>query len=383
MTGATPRPRRRTDPIAAEAGVTRAAPHVRDTLDVRRAMHCVLWAVLPCAAVGVANAGHQALAASGRLGLGAPPGWRGEGLRALGLSLAPDSAAACVAYGFLLAAPVLAVATAAGWAWDRLFARLRNRTPSEALPVVVVLFALSLPPGIPLWQVALGASFAVVVGLEIFGGTGRNVVNPALAGFAFLYFAYPASFSGEGAWVGVDGVSGATALGVAAEGGLRALEAQGPTWTRTFVGGVPGAFGETSALACLAGGLVLVYTGLASWRVIAGGVLGLVATVLAANALGDPARPLVGLPWYWHLTVGSFAFGLVFLATDPVTSATTAAGRWAYGGFIGFLVALVRVFNPAHAEGVLMAILLGNVLAPLLDHVVVRVHVLRRSRRRG
>jgi Na+-transporting NADH:ubiquinone oxidoreductase subunit B len=381
--GAAPSARRALHAAAAQAVATRAAPHVRDGLDLRRAMRCVLLAVLPCALVGAGNAGYQALLAARGRGLAAPPGSRGAFLAALGLAGSPESALACAVYGLACLLPILAVAGGVAWAWERLFARLRGRGPSEAFPVVAVLFALTLPPALPLWQVALGSSFAVVIGLEIFGGTGRNVVNPALAGFLFLYFAYPASFSGEGVWVGLRGSSATPVLPLLAAGGLPALEAQGPGWARTFTGLEPGALGETSALACLVGGAFLVHVGLASWRVIAGGVLGLVVTVALANAFGDPARPQIGLPAHWHLTSGSFAFALVFLATDPVTSTTTALGRLGYGALIGALTGLVRVFNPAHPEGAMMAVLLGNVLAPLLDHLVVRLHVRRRRRCRG
>ena len=362
------------------AGTTLLAPHLRDGLDLRRAMACVLVAVTPGAGVGIANAGHQALLAARELGLDRLPGWRGGLLVALGLPPAPQSALACLVYGLACALPVLAVAALVAWGWDRVFARLRDRAPCEALPVVVVLLCLLLPPAIALWQVALGASVAYVVGLAIFGGTGRNPVHPALVGFSFLYFAYPASFSGPGAWVALDGARAVPPLAALADGGFGVVET---SWLDTLLGRTPGGLGETSALACLLGGAFLVYAQLASWRVIAGGVLGLVATALLANGLGDPERPLVGVPWHWHLTLGSFAFGLVFLATDPVTSAATRAGRWVYGGLIGFLTVLIRVFNPAHAEGALMAIMLANVLAPLFDHVVVRAHVRRRRRRLG
>jgi len=377
---AAPAPSRLRRATLPAAGVALLAPHVRDGLDLRRAMACVLVAVAPSAGVGIANAGHQALLAARELGLERLPGWRGALLGALGLAASPESALACLAYGLACALPLLAVAWLFAWGWDQLFARLRDRAPCEALPAVVVLLALLLPPGIALWQVALGASVAYVVGLAIFGGTGRNPVHPVLVGFTFLYFAYPASFSGPGAWVALDGAQAVLPLAALAEGGRAALEIP---WRDTLLGRTPGGLGETSALACLVGGVFLVYAQLASWRVIAGGVLGLAATALLANALGDPERPLVGVPWHWHLTLGSFAFGLVFLATDPVTSAATRAGRWAYGALIGFLTVAIRVFNPAHAEGALMAILLANVLAPILDHVSVRVHVQRRRRRLG
>lgn len=344
-------------------------------------MRLVVVAVLPCALVGLTNVGRQAFLATGSEGLAAIPGWRGELLRALGLGAAPEDLVACMAYGLTFAVPVLAVTFGIGWLVEQGVARLRRREPSEVFPVVALLLAMMLPPTLPLWQVALGIAFALVVGLEIFGGTGRNVVHPVLVGLAFLYFGYPASFAGSGVWVALPGAEATTLLAAAAQAGSAAHRALGIGWLDTAIGWEPGALGETSALACLLGGAFLVATGLASWRVILGAVVGLVASVALANTCGDPARPLVGLPWYWHLTTGSFAFGIVFVATDPVTSATTAAGRWAYGLLIGSLVAVVRIFNPAHPEGVLMALLLGNVLAPLLDHAVSWVHLRRRRPR--
>lgn len=363
--------------------VTHTAPWVRNGLDLHRVMRCVLVAVLPCVLVGVANVGRQAFLAARAEGLAKIPGWRGETLGALGLGVTPESLMGCVAYGLLFAVPMLAVSFGVGWAVERSVSRLRQREPSEAFPVVALLLVLMLPPTLPLWQVALGITFALVVGLEIFGGTGRNVVHPVLVGLAFLYFTYPASFAGGGIWVALPGAEATTLLGAVAQEGSAAIPALGIGWRDTLIGWEPGALGETSALACLLGGAFLVVAGLASGRVILGGVAGLVAAVALANTFGDSARPLVGLPWHWHLTTGSFAFGLVFVATDPVTSATTAAGRWTYGVLIGLLVAVVRIFNPAHPEGVLMAILLANVVAPLLDHAVSWFHVRRRRRRLG
>lgn len=370
-------------PGSLSAGVTHAAPWVRDGLDLRRVTYTLLVAALPCALVGTINVGRQAFLAARAGGLAATPGWRGEALRLLGLGAAPGELVDCLAYGLTFAVPLLAVSFGVAWATTRGVARLRQREPSEAFPAVALLLALMLPPTMPLWQVALGTAFALVVGLEIFGGTGRNVVHPALVGLAFLYFGYPASFAGEGVWVALPGAEPTRLLVALAEDGSAALGTLGIGWLDSVVGWEPGALGETSLLACLLGGGLLVATGLASWRVILAGVAGLVGTVALANAFGDPARPLVGLPWYWHLSTGSFAFGITFVATDPVTSATTRAGRWAYGLLIGSLVAVVRIFNPAHPEGVLMAIVFGNVLAPLLDHAVTWLHVRRRRRRLG
>ena len=362
---------------------TPGAPHVRDALDLRRTMRLVLLAAAPAALVGVANAGYQALDAARRLGVTPLAGWRGAPARALGLAPDPESLLACLAFGLACVLPVAVVAAVSGLIWERIFAVRRSGRRDEALPVVVAFFVLVVPPTLPLWQAALGASVAVAVGLQIFGGTGRNVVNPTVVGLGFLVFAYPASFSGEATWVAVPAAGGRPVLALAAEGGLDAVRQAGVAWTDTLWGLEVGAVGETSALACLFGAAVLVGAGLASWRILAGGVLGLVASAWLAGLLADPQNAVAGLPWYWHLTSGSFAFGLVFLATDPVTSAATRGGRWAYGATIGFLVVLVRVFNPAYAEGVVMAILLANVLAPLYDHVAVRRAVRRRSRRLG
>lgn len=365
---------------AAAAAATRAAPHVRDGLDLRRAMRWVLFAVAPCAIAGLANTGRQALAAA-EMWLEAPKSGPFAWLVALGLPTSPESPVACVTYGLCVGAPIAAVAAATAWAWHRIFARLRGRSAGEALAVVVALFALLLPPTLPLWQVALGASAAVVLGLEVFGGTGRNVANPALVGIALLSFAYPGSFSRDDAWIALDGADAAPPLRVLAEEGPEALLQGELGWRATFLGDEPGALGDTSAAACLLGALVLVRAGLASWRVMAGGVLGLVAAVALGNAVGDATRLEVGLPAWWHLTTGSFAFGLVFLATDPVTSPLTQAGRWIYGALIGLVVALVRIFNPGSDDGTAMAILLGNLLAPLIDRGVVEAHAWRRVRR--
>jgi Na+-transporting NADH:ubiquinone oxidoreductase subunit B len=341
----------------------------------------VLIALIPCALVGLWNTGHQAnlwLAANAP----AAPGWRVEALRTLGIPTAPESAWACFAHGLLWGAPLWAVSFGAGWLWETLFARVRRRPRDAALPVIVSLFVLSLPAAVPLWQVALGSSFAIVFGKEIFGGTGRNVVNPAVAGLAFLYLAYPETATGDRIWIPVDGASGATPL-AAAKQGVEVLRASGVGWLDTFWGIEPGALGETSAAACVLGALWLVYLRLADWRILAGGVGGVVAASLAFQAFAADGPSMAQLPWTWHLALGSFAFGLVFLATDPVTSAATPGGRLAYGLLIGFLVVVIRVANPAHREGMIFAVLLANLTAPLLDHAVIGVRAWRRRLRDG
>jgi Na+-transporting NADH:ubiquinone oxidoreductase subunit B len=273
--------------------------------------------------------------------------------------------------------PLLSVSLLAGLFAERLFARLRQRTPDHAsLAVIALLFSLCLPPTLPLWKAALGSFMGFVVGKEIFGGVGRNFLNPPLTGLAFLYFAYPGALSGSNVWIAIDGVSGATPLAVISEAGVAGIEAAGLRWSTAAIGSVPGAMGGTSPLAAALGAIVLLFAGVASWRILAGGVLGLVLAVWLLQLLGAE-NPAAGLPWYWHAVTGSFAFGLVFLATDPVSSAATNSGRWIYGTLIGVLVVVIRVANPAHREGVMLAILLGNVAAPLIDQVVARIQIHR------
>jgi Na+-transporting NADH:ubiquinone oxidoreductase subunit B len=243
-----------------------------------------------------------------------------------------------------------------------------------------MLFTLTLPPTIPLWQVAIGISFGVVIGKEVFGGTGKNFLNPALTGRAFLFFAYPGDMSGDAVWTAVDGFTGATPLALAAAGGLPELHAHGITWAQAFLGQIAGSLGETSTLACLLGAGMLVVTRIASWRIMAGVFIGMLGTVLLFNTFGSASNPLTALPWYWHFVLGGYAFGMVFMATDPVTAAMTDAGRWIFGALIGAMVVLIRVANPAFPEGMMLAILFANVFAPLIDHAVVRVHVRARAR---
>jgi Na+-transporting NADH:ubiquinone oxidoreductase subunit B len=220
----------------------------------------------------------------------------------------------------------------------------------------------------------------VVIGKEVFGGTGKNFLNPALVGRAFLFFAYPAEMSGD-VWVPVDGYTGATALALAASGGMDAIQAAGITWKDAFIGNLQGSMGETSALACLAGAVFLVYTRVASWRIMISVLLGMIGTTLVFNSFGSPDNPFNSVPWYWHAVLGGYAFGLVFMATDPVSAAMTNTGRWIYGLTIGFMVSLVRVVNPAYPEGMMLAILFGNALAPLIDYGVVQANIRRRLRR--
>lgn len=363
------------------ADTTRGAPHIRDALDLKRVMIIVVLAAVPCALMGMWNVGFQANSAMASLGIESAAGWRGAVLDWLGVGYAADNALACVLHGLLYFLPIYIVTMAAGGFWEVLFAIVRKHEVNEGFFVTGMLYALILPATIPLWQVALGISFGVVIGKEVFGGTGKNILNPALVGRAFLYFAYPVQISGDAVWTAVDGFSGATALGRSALNGMEGVLESGLTWTQAFVGQLQGSLGETSTLAILLGAVVLMYSGIASWRIILGTFLGMVLTVLLYNAIGSDTNPMFGVPWYWHLVLGGFAFGMVFMATDPVTATTTDAGRWIYGLLIGVVTVVIRVSNPAYPEGIMLAILFANVFAPLIDYVVIRINIRRRARR--
>ncbi len=362
--------------------VTPSAPHVRDGIDLKRVMTYVVLAVLPCALFGMYNIGLQANLAMADMGLSAAEGWRGSVLAGLGIGYDPGSVAACFWHGFLYFLPVYIVTLAVGGFWEVLFAIVRNHEVNEGFLVTSMLYTLILPPTIPLWQVGLGITFAVVIGKEVFGGTGKNFLNPALTGRAFLYFAYPAQNSGNDVWVAVDGFSGATPLALAPQGGLEAIEAAGYTLYDAWMGFLPGTIGAESALACLIGAVFLLYTRVASWRIMLGVFAGMVGTILLFNAFAGPeSNPYHALSWQWHVLVGGFAFGMVFMATDPVSAAMTSKGKLIFGVLIGVLTALIRVINPAFPEGIMLAILLANVFAPLIDYFVVQANVRKRQRR--
>ena len=353
------------------------APHLRADFDVPAVMRSVVLAVLPCVAMAIYNTGLQvnrALATGAAL----TTDWRGSLLGWLGVGHSPTSLWDCGVLGSLVFLPILGVSLAAGFLVEALFARMRRREPDHvALLLIALLFALCLPPTLPLWKAALGSGLGFLIGKEIFGGLGRNFLNPALTGLALLYFAYPGALSGSEIWVAVDAFSGATPLALVEDAGLAGIAAADLDLWTAVIGRVPGAMGATSPLACGLGAVFLLYSGVASWRILAGSVLGLVIGVFLISNIGLES-PASELSWYWHAVTGSFAFGVVFLATDPVTSASTNPGRWVYGALIGFLVVLIRVANPAHREGVMLAILLGNVAAPLIDRVVARIQMRQR-----
>lgn len=364
------------------ADVSRTAPHVRDAINLKRVMGLVVIGVLPCALVGMWNTGYQANLAIAELGLPAPTDWRGALMAALGVGHDPHAVLSCTFYGLLFFLPIYLVTLAAGGVWEVLFAAIRNHEVNEGFFVTSILYALIVPATAPLWQVALGISFGVVIAKEVFGGTGKNFMNPALAGRAFLYFAYPVEMSGESVWVPpVDVITGATPLAIGAESGVPGIVESGVTWMDAFLGPIQGSIGETSALACLLGAVFIVYTGVASWRIITGVLIGTVATALLFNALGSETNPMFGMSWEWHFVLGGFAFGTVFMATDPVTACVTDQGRWVFGILVGVLTVIIRVVNLAFPEGIMLAILFANIFAPTIDHFVMRANVNRRLKR--
>ena len=351
--------------------------HVRDAVDMKRVMTTVWWCAFFPMLVGMYMVGHNATVAMQDLGIPALEGWRGM-IISLMAGYDPNSLWDCFVYGAVFYVPIYAVTFVVGGLWEVLFAVKRGHEVNEGFFVTSILFSLTLPATIPLWQVAIGISFGVVVGKEIFGGTGKNFLNPALTGSAFLYFAYPAQISGDAVWTAVDGYSGATALSLAAAGGLEGVMASGMTWWDAFLGNIQGSVGEVSTLAIFIGGAVLLTTRVASWRIMAGVFLGMTATSLMFNWIGSDTNPMFALPWHWHLVLGGFAFGMVYMATDPVSAAMTNTGRWWYGALIGVMCVLIRVVNPAFPEGMMLAILFANLFAPLFDWSVVRANVRRR-----
>lgn len=364
------------------ASVTKTTAHVRDGIDLKRMMILVWLCTFPAMFFGMWNTGYQAnliFAKSPEL-LAAQDGWRFALTGALA-GFDPNSLWDCFVQGAAYFLPIYAVTFIVGGFWEVLFASVRKHEVNEGFFVTSVLFSLILPPSIPLWQVALGISFGVVIGKEVFGGTGKNFLNPALVGRAFLFFAYPAQLSGDGVWTAVDGYAGATALSLAAAGGIESVVAAGASWMDAFLGTVHGSIGETSTLAIFIGGAVLLMTKIAAWRIVAGVMVGMVVLSTLFNLIGSDTNPMFAMPWYWHLVVGGFAFGMLFMATDPVSASMTNTGKWAFGILIGLMVVLIRVINPAFPEGMMLAILFGNLCAPLIDHFVVQANIKRRLAR--
>jgi len=353
----------------APAAVTSTGPHVRDSLDVKRFMFLVIAALLPHYAFGIFNVGYQSNLASGL----------------------PLDFWAMVWVGLKAVVPMVVVTYAVGYVWEALFATVRKHEISEGLFVTCALFPLTLPPTQPLWQVALGISFGIVIGKEIFGGTGRNFLNPALTGRAFLYFAYPAQTSGEAVWTllaaggtaAVDAFSGATPLAVAqaTDSGsvVQAWADAGYSLAKLFFGLYPDAIGASCTFLCIVGALFLITVGVADYRIICGDILGFLAAATLLNLFASPtSSPYLGLNPFYHLMVGGAAFGIAYMTTDPVSAPAMPGARWVYGFMIGMLTVLIRVFNPAFPEGIGIVILFMNCFAPLLDEIQLTARLKKR-----
>ena len=363
--------------------VTKNPSHVRDALDLKRTMITVVIALAGCMFMACYNTGYQANLAIAS-GAAALDNWHTSLMATMGVAFDPASFLSCFVHGALYYLPVLIVTLVVGGLWEAVFAVVRRHEINEGFLVTWMLFPLILPPTVPLWQVALGISFGVVVGKEIFGGTGYNILNPALVARAFVFFAYPAQLSGDKVWIAAqtstDGVSGATWLASAALEGQAVVDA-GVTWWQAFIGLIPGSMGETSTLACLAGAFLLVVTGIGSWRILVSVAVGTIACASLLNAVGSTTNPFFDVPFWWHFVLGGWAFGAVYMATEPVTAPGTNSGRVIYGFLIGVLVVLIRVVNPAYPEGMMLSILFMNVFAPVIDHFAIVANVKRRQAR--
>ncbi len=352
--------------------------HVRDAIDLKRLMGTVTIALIPCILMALYNTGYQANSVLASMGQTAVDGWRGMVLSTLGLATDPSSLISNVVHGALYFVPIFLVTQIAGGLCEVLFAVVRKHEINEGFLVTGMLYPLTLPPTIPLWQVAVGIMFGVVVGKEIFGGTGKNFLNPALTARAFLFFAYPAQISGDKVWTAVDGYSGATILSQTVQSGIDGVNF---SFFDAFIGLIPGSMGETSTLAALIGAAYLIATGIGSWRIILSCFIGLIVTSGLFFMIGSETNLMFSMPPLWHVVVGGFAFGAVFMATDPVSATMTETGKWYYGFLIGFMVALIRVVNPAYPAGTMLAILFANCFAPLIDYFVVEANIKRRALR--
>ena len=375
--------------------VTTGRTHVRDFSDLKRIMIIVWAAVFPAMFYGWYNIGNQTIMAIASLANAQEIAttsysllsgdWHYALAQLLGASLGSDAGIySMMVIGAVYFLPIYIVVFAVGGFWEVLFCIVHHKEINEGFFVTSIVFALVVPATMPLWQAALGISFGVVIGKEVFGGTGRNFVNPALCGRAFLFFAYPASISGTNCWVPVDGFSGATPLAQWAEGGLSALkDTAGNTinWMDAFIGNIPGSIGEGSTLMILVGALIILTTGVASLRIMVGILIGAFLTATLFNYIGSETNNMFSMPFEWHAVLGGFAFGTVFMATDPVSSSFTSKGKWAFGILIGVMVILIRTVNPAYPEGMMLAILFANCFAPLFDYLATKRNIKRRLAR--
>lgn len=441
----------------------KGSTHVRDAIDLKRMMSIVVLSLLPCVLMAMYNTGYQAghilqvASESGvsdtALGLdvtaetvlpegckvpttndyvynfifgaapnteasGEDPGythhpshnWRIPVLKMIGADIKiegsfyenltnPWGLFSCMIHGALYFLPIMIVTLAFGGISEAIFSIIRGHEINEGFLVTTFLYPLSLPATMPLWQVAAGIVFGVVIGKEIFGGTGKNFLNPALTARAFLYFSYAGNISGDSAWTSADGYSGATALGALANAktgsygetlsglsgifpGVENVIPNGLTWTDAFIGNMHGSMGETSTLACLIGAAILIFAGVGSWRIMVGVLAGMTLLSSLFCQMSFESQ-IYHIPMHWHLVIGGFAFGAVFMATDPVSAAMTDKGKYFYGFLIGFLTVVIRCMNISYAEGIMLAILFANCCSPVIDYVVVQLNIKRRMARNG
>ncbi len=375
--------------------VTTGRTHLRDFSDYKRIMILVWLAVFPAMFWGLYNIGNQTVMAISTLPNGAEyasqsfklasADWHYAIAQMFGACLGVDAGIySKLVIGAVFFVPLYAVVFAVGAFWEVLFCLVRHHEINEGFFVTSIVFALIVPPSMPLWQAALGISFGVLIGKEVFGGTGRNFVNPALCGRAFLFFAYPASISGTTCWIPVDGFSGATPLAQWAIGGRDALQnalGESINWMDAFLGNIPGSIGEGSTIMILIGAAFILVTGVASFRIMLGILIGAFLTATMFNTIGSATNNMFAMPFAWHAVLGGFAFGTVFMATDPVSSSFTNSGKWAFGILIGIMVILIRTVNPAYPEGMMLAILFANCWAPLFDYLATKRNIKRRVAR--
>jgi Na+-transporting NADH:ubiquinone oxidoreductase subunit B len=330
----------------------------------------------------VVNTGHQYLSALNAIGGMDEGDWRDGVVRSLHLDYSDPAMLDVLVAGLVHVLPVLGTALLVGGVWEQLFATYRCRPRERGLLVIAVLMTLLMPPGVSLVHLAVGISFAIVFGKGIFGGEGKTFLNPALVGTAVMLISFPTALTGHLLWSGIAGYGGSRAFALYHQEGYDGLASAGIDWWGAFIGNLQGMMGTTSLLAVGLGGAVLIMTRIASWRLILGQLLGLTLVATLCNIFSGE-QGIATLPWHWHVLLGTFAFGAVFLATDPASSASTNAGRWVQGVVVGALVVMMRVANPAHPDGVILAVLMGSILAPLIDHIVIWFNVKQRARAGG
>lgn len=355
---------------------TEGKVHLRDGLELKRVMTTVVIALIPCVIMALYNTGYQVNIAHSTDPEKTALGFRHILMTALNVPYDPKSISSNFFLGSLYFFPVYIVTLIVGGFWELLFSVVRKHEIGEAFLVTSLLFPLIMPPSVPLWQTAVAISIGIVLGKEVFGGTGKNIVNPALISRAVLFFSYPTSMSGDTIWVGVDSFSKATPLAEFSTSGSTSY-----SMTDVFLGFIPGSMGETSTLACIIGAIILIYTGIGSWRIILSSVSGLLVITSVFYFTGSSTNHMFAVTPLQHLLVGGFAFGVVFMATDPVSASMTLGGKYFYGFLIGAMTAIIRIINPAYPEGVMLAILFCNIMAPLIDHFVVESAVKRREKR--